>query len=376
MAKDTASCDTPPRGGPDWDDLVRRLHACGFDAHAYLARNQDLQRTLPDASAALAHFLEHGYGEERDIVCAALPSGMNDLAAGADRTGDHAIRLFRTIFIAQMKNPETEGRLWRGVGSEFFAAAAGLGGLPYFVIGDSHANHYFRPVWAGAQWFMPLVLVCHGASAHGLARQDNGQTYGEKVLRWARGPAQETDAPVFLKFGGIDAEFRWIRQRLERNVSAFSRAEFERHAKASVARYADFLARLQHEIPRSRLLVCSVFPSVLPDNDWIAGFVRAHRVGPEPDRALAERLQQMEIPGLRVRTALRAQYNEYLREMCAGHGLTYVDDFTPCLSSDPMVDRGVQAHQDHHLDRGAIEDGIVDIIRAHVRIAESMTGPN
>jgi len=351
------------------DRLADYVRACGFDAHAYLQQNADLRAALSDAPAALNHFLEFGCNEDRTVQCGRLPDGLEALSALEIPDRQYGNTLFRSICIAQLNNPGTAERLWQGIGRPTLDAIRRRGGMPYFVIGDSHANHYFRLDRIGEKWLTPLVLVCHGATALDLANANAPISFRQNILRWSAREAPDADIPIFLKFGGLDAEFRWFLRCLKNNVQHFSMDEFEHHARHSVVRYGCFLADLTKTIATARLRVCSVFPSVLPDARWAEGFVRAHRVSPERDRLLLRQLQTLEVPQLQIRTDMRALYNSYLRTMCEESGFIFVDDFTPLLGAGGVLDPrylGQNGGDDHHVDHDATKSAIMEILRAHL----------
>jgi hypothetical protein len=192
-------------------------------------------------------------------------------------------------------------------------------------------------------------------------------------MRWAATAARlkrALDAPIFLKFGGIDAEVRWMSRRIANGVVGFSMDQYEIFARESVAQYADFIAALSNILDPARLRVCSVFPASVPDSDWADAFLAGiHTGSPDRDRYFVEALPKMEIPDLRVRTELRARYNVHLRAMCDAAGLAYVDDFSVCVDAmGATCPRYVRRHgqRGFHLDYDACEDVMVNVIRAHL----------
>jgi hypothetical protein len=99
-------------------------------------------------------------------------------------------------------------------------------------------------------------------------------------------------------------------------------------------------------------------------------FINANKSTPENDRRLAEAVSKLELPDLRARTQLRAVYNAGLSGMCAAMGLTFVDDFSPLMGADGIIDRrcfGAHGGADHHLDHAAAEETVVKILHALVR---------
>jgi hypothetical protein len=356
-------------GMTDTARLVACVKGCGFDEAVYLSLNPGLQQAGFDAAEALFHFLTHGFNEDRDNVCFPLPDGLLALTSLAIPERRYSGQLFRALLFGQLRNPETAARLWDRVDSGLIHWIRGEGGIPYVVMGDSHADHYSRRVWFGEQWLAPLRYLCPEASAGGLANPDSRLQYGPKILHWAETFARHASGvPVFLKFGGIDAEFLWMSRRIRDGIHHFSVEEFERFAQASILSYGRFLDALSAIIDPACLRICSVFPSVLGDADWTEGFLQAHAASVGNIYTMSEDLSIMEIPGLLARTQLRAIYNAGLREMCETRGLVFVDDFTPLIGADGTLDKRYRPRHgqvDHHLDHTASREPLIGIIRAH-----------
>jgi hypothetical protein len=373
MSDDQKAALIPHQSGVrDLTRLIQCVKACGFDEHSYLTQNPGLRQAGFDPPTALSHFLTHGFSEHRDPVCGSMPDGLMALSALAIPDRGYARQLFQCLFFGQLRNPRTAEALWNKVNGEVIDCVRDQGGIPYFIIGDSHTNRYARSVWFETKWLAPFPMVCHGGSAIGLASKTSRSQYDKRILQWAsdlKRSSAKFDVPVFLKFGGIDAEFLWISRRIEKAVHRFTVDEFDTFARTSVAAYGSFLDRLAGVIDRSLLRVCAVFPTVLADADWIDVYLQAHRGSPENNRRLAEALAQLEIPDFTARTRLRAVYNTHLRDMCAEKNLVFVDDFSPLLGADGNVHRryvGADSRKDHHLDHDASEEALVAILRDFV----------
>ncbi len=351
-----------PRG---WQELVGRLHACGFSEAAYLAEQDDLRRAGLEPAAALSHFLRRGADEGRFVPCGPFPDGLRALADLRLPNRDYARKLFRAICVGQLRHDDTPGRLWRGVGAPVIGMIREQGGLPYFAIGDSHALHYFRTAWIGDKWLAPMVMPCHGAIAASLADLGGKARFGLNILRWAEAEAKHLDVPILLKFGGIDAEFGWIRHMLRNGMKRSCWLAFETYCQDALTQYGRFLAMLADIAGAEHLWICSAFPSALRDDAWIAGFVDAHSDTPERNRTLAEKLAGLEIPSLAERTAMRKHYNAGLQALCGALGPRFIDDFSPFMGSDGLVGArflGAHGGSDRHLDISASEGVLVTII--------------
>jgi hypothetical protein len=184
------------------------------------------------------------------------------------------------------------------------------------------------------------------------------------ILEWASGPAQRDggfDAPIFLKFGGMDAEYAWMMRRIRRGTDAFSFDEFDDYARRSVERYGRFLALLSERLDPALLRVCTAFPTTLYDVHWRTHFVEMIGGSKQERSTLAAALAGTELPDFRTRTQMRVAYNTYLKQMCAAAGLRCIDDFAAAIGADGLVDhRYIAAHggTDHHVDYTAMETPI------------------
>jgi hypothetical protein len=364
LRPDQAAAVARKSGCIDTQGLIHCLLACGFDPASYLDLNPDLGNASLDTTSALCHFLEFGYAERRMVPIGTFPQGLVGL--GIFPVGDETYRqlLFKTILHAQVRHPGSTETLWAGIGAEFLEIVRRIGGHPYAVFGDSHAHHYIRAEAFDAEWLAGLPLVCHGASAGGLAISKDGAA----IIRWAEAHAH-AKLPIFLKFGGLDAEFRWITHRIRHRIDAFSEAQFDAYAARSVDRYGTFLDRLASRVDPASLRICSTFPATRPDGTWIRGYTAVHDVPPEQRAARDAALQRVEIPDLATRTRLRGRYNALLRAMCAAKGLIYIDAFTPFLTEGGETDWRYLAIErrtdDYYMDHDAIGARLAPTIYRH-----------
>ena len=353
-------------GLADARPLVAAVRACGFDEGAYLRDNPGLAEALGDPAAGFLHFLEHGFAERRAIACGPLPDGLAALASLDIPERRYATLLFRAVFFGQLRHPRTEERLWAGLPSGTIGLLRAMGGVPYYVFGDSHVSHFVHRPSADKRWLAPLPVICHAGSALGLGSETSRLQYGPRILNWARAGSRAAggfDVPVFLKFGGIDAEFLWMMQRLKQGIVRFSVEEYDGFARRSVAAYGGFLDALATILGRQPIRVHAVFPTALRDDDWIERFVQAHRGTPASDRQLYEKLGRMEIPDLPLRTQLRALYNAHLAQRCRENGLIFVDDFSIFLdATGSTAERYRAGPDDHHLPFKESEEALINLI--------------
>jgi hypothetical protein len=351
--------------------LMEAVRACGFDAAQYLANHGDLRDAGLDQAGCLEHFITCGCREQRNVPAGPRPLGFAALARLPGIESEHRSALLRAIFQGQSAHAGTAAVAWRGIDCETWSICRHSGGLPYVVIGDSHANLYNRFGHTPHGWLAPTLLLCSGGSARGLARETSRSGNGARILAWAAATGATRCAaglPVFLKFGQVDAEFVWIFDRVRHGIKQYRRAQFLEFASGSVAEYARYLQKLRQVLPRASLHVCSLFPPVLSDAAWHEGYVNAHIGFLEGDRALNELkdgIQSLDVPDLTERTVLHAAYNALLQSACRRLDLNFVNDFQAILSGQPTVDRkyfaASQGH-DHHLDYDQTETLITDLI--------------
>jgi hypothetical protein len=213
-------------------------------------------------------------------------------------------------------------------------------------------------------------MVCIATAAMQLADEHSRTGFGRRILQWARAiaePGRRFDLPVFLKFGGIDAELLWMRTRIRTGVYRFSLGEFDGFARESVSRYGGFLDALTEIIDRRLLRICAAYPAVHDDAHWADDFLGVHRPADRDD--LARGLAKTEIPDRSTRTQLRRIYNEYLKYMCRTKSLAFVDDFSPFIDPNGDTDELCyvpHAGRDFHVSYAASEERMVKIISAAI----------
>jgi hypothetical protein len=357
----------------DVDRLVQAVEACGFDAAAYLAANPDVKA---DPGTATWHFLAHGYCESRHAPGGELFQGLTELLACPVDNRDYLKQLCSALYLAQLRQQKNLKELWSLADPAVIDRIRALGGAPYFIVGDSHSQLYARGnVISDGTWLAPLHLFCPGGSAIGLVNDNSRSLYRKRLLRWAHSaaPIIAGGVPVFLKFGQVDAEFVWAYRRIRDRERAFSMSGYKAFVLESVDAYGRFLRRLRQRIDPAQLRICSIFPPVLSDEAWAKGYVNAHIGRLEGDRdleALSKSVRELEIPGLATRTLMHDLYNGQLKQLCASHGLRYVDDFEPFLGLSGLVDPSYIPYgkgQDHHVDHVPAGPVITQILERELK---------
>ena len=357
--------------GLDRKELIRCVKVCGFDENRYIENNPDLQNAGFDEPQAMLHFLAIGHLQRRDVTCGPFPDGLDGIRCLATRNRDYATGLFRSLFFSQAKQTSAADRLWNGIDRSLIDALREMGGQPYFVIGDCHAYHYLRRTSVGEKWLAALPIVCVGGAAMRLAADDSRTGFGQKILQWAKQTAalvQRLDVPIFLKFGGIDAEFLWVRARIRKRAYGFSIDEFDDFAHESVSSYGCLLDALTEVMDRRLLRICAAYPAVVDDAHWADVFLVAH------GSSLASELEKTEIPDRSTRTSLRRLYNEHLRHMCQEKSLAFVDDFSPFVDANGETEElCYTGHQgrNFHLGYAATEERMVKVIATALALEET-----
>jgi hypothetical protein len=241
------------------------------------------------------------------------------------------------------------------------------GAAPYAVIGDSHSRLLTRRSRrADGTWLLPLWWLETGASARGLGRSDARSGAGDRARAAIDQALGAAAMPILLKFGQVDLEFVQPFKRLEAEDRTFDAARFKAFTDETVERYLTFLSRAIAAADRPRVHLCSLFPPTLSDAAWRTGYVNAHIAelhGPADQESLVQRLANLTIPDLAVRTGLHAEFNATLASAAASEGFAIVDDFTPFLNDAGVVDPryvGPAAKADHHLDFHASRAPVVD----------------
>ncbi len=282
---------------------------------------------------------------------------------------EEAKSLFRSLFFSKLKPYSGLGDIstfswlkeasWGGL----VECVRAMDGLPYFVVGDSHSYHYVRNPQFEAQWLAPLPIYYYGCTAHSLSDERASSNAGPKILHWAQTIAQDDrndDTPIFLKFGGMDAELTWLAHRFNHGMHQSLVADFDTHARHSITQYESFLHKLGNVIDRKQLKICSVFPASIESTDFENRITAI--MGLNEDQRAS--LVNFEQPLLLERTILRGRYNDHMRDMCDRQELTFVDDYSPLLDSNGNTDSPYRAATgDHHTNYGATEKALVEVIQ-------------
>jgi len=172
MVDNVASSVGDALGAADFGWLIDGLKTCG----------------VPEPGPFLSCLL-HNNSDTMQLPPAGVLGDGWEAAVGllASLRRDHARSLFRQIFLAQLANPGTVERLWRGMDCPLVDDIRGFGGIPYFIFGDSSCSLYERFVSIGDRWTAPMKLWSPGVLAGALDTDSSGDGPGGRILRWARG---------------------------------------------------------------------------------------------------------------------------------------------------------------------------------------------
>jgi hypothetical protein len=239
---------------------------------------------------------------------------------------------------------------------------------PYVVIGDSHSELYSRFIDDSGDIYVPVNLICSGATALGLGREGTRSGVGLRVIEWVADlKANVPDLPpIFLKFGQVDVEFTSTFKRMDSTTPLFSLSGFVEFSMNSIASYKKFIGKAG--FAAGSFMICSIFPPTLTDAAWKEGYVNANIAFSETGEAIeeiAERVKRLEIPSMRFRTEMHSLYNHMLRAMAEEVGGEYVDDFTPLVGSSGIVaTEFTPGHpgNDHHLGHDFISPVIAPLV--------------
>jgi hypothetical protein len=327
------------------------LECCGFSVEAYVSANPDL-RQLPDADAAMMHFIAIGIDEGRQFPIRLDLDGLS--ALGELDLAPEFTAAARAILVNNMIAPGAS--FWKRTAPEQRAFWARLIPIlqgmasPYFIIGDSHSGLY-RYVISSSMPLLPVHVLTSACSAIGLGNPDSRSGAARRLE-----PLSDVIdvVPVIFKFGQVDVEFVHAFRRIEAGHAVFDPNDFGEFCRRSVRSYVDFLQNFGR---RRSHFVASIFPPTLSDEAWRQGYVNAHVAMIEGDRPLEELragVRQLQVPSLPDRTRHHAQYNEILREQVDRAGLDFIDDFSPFIGPGGVVDPKfipLSAGRDHHLER-------------------------
>ncbi|MEW5686376.1 MAG: hypothetical protein AB1942_15780 [Pseudomonadota bacterium] len=226
---------------------------------------------------------------------------------------------------------------------------------PLVVISDSHGGQYTTEEPLFAAGLLPVPRLCTGSSARGLGNPASQAGAGQRIRAFLEERGDQLAGAVLLfKFGQVDLEFVHDYRRVRDGRAPFDLDRAVAFAADSVRRYIGFLREIRDLTP-GRVVVTAAFPPALNDAALRDGYLNAHIVelhGALDLESMRRELQQLDMPSWAVRTDLARRYNAMLAEACAAAGLVFVDDFTPMLGADGLIDPEVivwHGGTDHHL---------------------------
>jgi hypothetical protein len=349
------------------------LWQTGFVPEAYRDAYSDFTPLNWGPNEALGHWLSHGLDERRDFPIDLDGEALVFLAAQpvADRARRAKLltALGRHLFdgTGQPCAPAEIRRRW-----PVLSVLRGLGARPYFVAGDSHSNHFSLTGARGAEWLLPVHLLCTGGSAAGLGNPASLSGYGA-LLRDAVGAVEALPGsgrmPFLVQFGQVDIEFVYHFRRVRDNATELDLDDYRRFCDGVVQRYLAFMAGLFEAPRRGRVCLVSVFPPALSDAAWAQGYVNediSRRESPDSLRALSEGISGLRIADLRQRTAIHLHFNDRLRAGALRMGFGFADAAAPFLGRDGTIDPRFLVPEangnEHHLDSRRTYDSAVDLV--------------
>jgi hypothetical protein len=341
-------------------DFLNLLLRTGFSAEAYRDHYADFAPLNWGPTQALHHFLNHGLKERRGIpmtldrdafvALACLP--IADTAFKARLLTGLAHHLFADL--GHRYGPAIVER-WPTVRD-----LVPQGARPYFVTGDSHSGHLNLTGARGAEWLLPIHLLCTAGSAAGLGNPASRSGYGP-LLRDAIKTIQTlpgADAiPLLIQFGQVDIEFVYHFRRVRDGRRALDLEDYKLFCDDMLARYIRFVADIFEPPCRKRVFIASVFPPALSDAAWKQGYVNDDISRRETDISVEElsaRIRELEIANIRQRTEIHLHFNARLKAESERLGFGFLDLATGFLGADGLLDPRYISPEargfEHHLD--------------------------
>jgi hypothetical protein len=350
--------------------LLASLERCGFNAGNYVRANPDLQQ-LGDLNTATMHLIAGGLAEGRQFPIDLDLDGLNELVE-LNLPPD-----FKVVAAATLVNNgiAPAARVWiRGANEQrsFWARLMPIlkrMASPYLIIGDSHSGLY-RHVISSPRPLVPVHLLISACSAVGLGNRDSRSGAARRLAPLAEAIGS---VPAIFKFGQVDVEFVHAFKRIDAGQARFDPEEFDGFCRRSVGSYVGFL---DDHFSHAAVTLASIFPPTLSDEAWRQGYVNAHIADTESDRPLEElraSMKQLQVPTLFERTRHHAYYNEILRDHAGRSGFAFVDDFSPFIGADGVVDSRflpTTGGRDHHLEKSPTATILRNIISRTVIAAD------
>ncbi|GFE77669.1 hypothetical protein [Novosphingobium sp. TCA1] len=316
------------------DKLISAVRACGFDPAEYINSVNDMKNFNEDQ--ATYHFILQGFRENRDFPMGRPMQGISELLnLSIENTGYQKL-LASGVMVRQFQTAAKSN--WDHL-IELIKEIKSANFVPYIVIGDSHSELYSRFIDVDGRIFVPVNLVCSGATALGLGREDTRSGFGRRIYEWLKKLQSENIAipEIFFKFGQVDVEFTSTFKRIKLDGNLFSLPDFVDFVDLSISSYEKFLREISYI---GRLSVCSIFPPTLTDAAWNEGYVNANiafaETGVSPE-SISKQVRNLEIPSMRSRTEMHALYNHKLKKMSEHLRLNFIDDFSPLVGNQGVV---------------------------------------
>ncbi|HEX7948460.1 MAG TPA: hypothetical protein VF495_27595 [Phenylobacterium sp.] len=330
------------------------LLAAGFDHEAY-RRDYPFLEGLSDLEAA-AHYHGSGRTERFDVrFLHPLPEARARAEAlGVSAEDADLLRL--DLAAAELRRADPYGR---DVERTTHLLHTTPSHRPMLVVTDSHGMLYLVEDVLREGRLLPVPFLCTGASARGLGNPQSRGGATQRIREHLAARADEiADGVILLKFGQVDLEFVYDYRRIRDGRQAFNLDDALAFARESARSYVAFAESLR-ELTTARLVVTAALPPSLNDEALRAGYINAHigelHADSGPEQLLAD-LQRLDMPDWKTRTELARAYNEDVAAHCAEAGLPFLDDFTPLLGADGLIDPGLliwHGGTDHHLCAGS-----------------------
>ena len=338
--------------------FVDALLRTGFSPEAYRDAYGDLRARDMNATEATAHYLRHGLREGRHAPFTLDPVGLLALARLPLDNAELRSRLMRGLWARLM--PDLEPPFGATIARRWPVIRSIAGARPFFLAGDSHSTGSAIAEWRAAGCILPVHMLCHGASAHGLLNPDSRSGYGETLrdaVRIIDDLPRSYQSPFLFQFGQVDIEFVHHFHRVRDGLLRLDLDADRVFCAETVQRYVQFLTGLFDRDRRCSVFLLSAFPPALSDEAWRLGRINLDLVQRESEMSaddLTAGLRTLEFADLRQRTAIHAHFNALLQAASRKAGFQFVDVFTPFLGADGLLDPQYLLPEaggfEHHLD--------------------------
>lgn len=383
-ATDIANVLSSPEDAELKTEILEDFRAMGFSSSKYLEHYSDLMRENFNEIDSLKHYVRHGFKEGRIFPFNVNVNDIMKIKICRSGKFSYDMGIIKTIVNKYFQIPENkEFRDWQCPLPMAVDSYQSMGIKPYIMIGDSHSQAYRFCFEHKNQLIAPIHYICMAGSAGGLINKNSRSGYGVSISNYIEKNGEfiaTNQIPVLLKFGQVDAEFVYFFRVMMSESFEFSFSDYIDFVEGVVGKYERFIVNLMDAEGVGGLLrVVSCFPPALSDVAWKTGYLNARIARFESDLegdTLKEKIKNVKIPNIFLRTRMHKIFNAYLQIMCAKIGVEYINDFDMCVSNSnycgervsTVRDSLIKSHKgsDHHLDFFVLRNEMECILKNNV----------